>query len=201
MKQNPDDIDLGPALLERWQQHGDVEALDELLRLEVAELKVRIRDRGRGILRSNSVSDVVHEAVVRVLKTSKRPRFENPRVFRAYLWRAAERLLLDRLRRRKVRGREIDVTASRAIEREFGVSGGQSAVERRDLIRQLRIALSLIEPGARHLLEETYFAHRSLDDIAGELGITRDAAKMRIVRAKRLLKKKLDQWHAFIDGS
>ncbi len=187
-------------LLERWQEHGDIEALDELLRLEIAALKQRVKDHGRGILRTASVSDVVNEAVVRVLNASKRPRFDDTRVFSSYLWRAAERLLLDRLRRRRVRGRDHHLDASRAIEQELGVSGGQSAVERRDQLRQVGVALSLIEPGARRLLEETYYAQRSVTDIADELGISRDAAKMRIVRAKRMLKKKLDQWHALIGG-
>ena len=67
----------------------------------IAALKARVRARGRGALRSSgSASDVVNEAVLKVLKAAGRPRFDDPAGLRAYLWRAAERLLIDRMRRR-----------------------------------------------------------------------------------------------------
>ena len=68
--------DPSQRLLERWQQGGDVDALDELLRNEVQALAVRLRSRGRGMLRpSTSASDLAQEAVLRMLNLEHAPEF------------------------------------------------------------------------------------------------------------------------------
>jgi DNA-directed RNA polymerase specialized sigma24 family protein len=94
--------DSGPdpaaALLRRWQESHDADALDRLLRLEVAELATRLRRRGGDLLRpSQSASDLAQEAVLRLLQTESTPVFDDPRQLRAYLWKSAWRLLLNRL--------------------------------------------------------------------------------------------------------
>ena len=66
--------DRSMQLLKRWQEEGDVDALDELLRIEVQEIAARLRNRARGMLRpSTSASDLAQEAVFRMLRLEETP--------------------------------------------------------------------------------------------------------------------------------
>ena len=88
--------------LRRWQDSGDPDALDELLRTEVKILAAALRRRGRDALRpSASASDLAQEAIYRMLRLEDPPRFEHPKELRAYLWNAAWHLLVNRMRSRK----------------------------------------------------------------------------------------------------
>lgn len=96
----PDPREPSADLLRRWQEHEDRAALDELLRIEIGILKARIRRQGAQLVEpAASASDVAQEAVLRVLELETPPHFETPQALRAYLWTAAWRLLLARLRR------------------------------------------------------------------------------------------------------
>ncbi len=189
--------DRGAEFLARWQQDGDVEALDQLLRLEIGALRARVRSKGRRMaLSPGSSSDVVNEAVLRVLKAEALPRFENMRVFSAYLWRAAYRLLLDRLRHR--RPDLLADQSSRVMEAALATSGGLSAVDRSDEREQVALAMSLMPAELRAALDMKYTRHLDTAAIAAELGITEDAARMRLVRAKKKLTEKLKGWRDLI---
>jgi hypothetical protein len=84
----PEDARLA-ALLARWQQQHDVDALDELLRSEVEDLARRLRARAGGALSaSTSASDLVQEAVLRCLRLETPPHFDDVRGLRGYLWTA-----------------------------------------------------------------------------------------------------------------
>ena len=87
-------------LLQEWQEGGNLDARDKLLQVEIRVLKQRILARGKGIIGSPaSASDVVNDAVVRILNAKQLPKFKDRRVFSAYLWTCAWRLLLMRLRK------------------------------------------------------------------------------------------------------
>ncbi|MEY4775037.1 MAG: hypothetical protein RIT40_2072, partial [Planctomycetota bacterium] len=82
------DMELDPEraaqLLQRWQDHNDIEALDELLRVEVAVIAARLRAKGRNMLRpSVSASDLAQEAVFRLLRLEDAPEFNEPGQLRA----------------------------------------------------------------------------------------------------------------------
>lgn len=183
------------ARLARWRADGDRQALDELLREEVEVLKQRLRGRGAGHGGGASASDVAQEAVLRVLALEAPPRFEHAGQLRAYLWRAAWNLLVDRLREeRRPVALEVESEASSGAARELATTGGLGNVERQDGSLAIRLAVNLLEEDERSVLELVYFGDRDLAGAARELGISAGAANMRLVRARRNLALMLKDW-------
>jgi RNA polymerase sigma-70 factor (ECF subfamily) len=187
--------DARTLLLQRWQQEGDVDALDELLRSEVSALAARLRNRGRGLLSpSVSASDLAQEAVFRMLRLEEAPEFKDERELRAYLWTAAWRLLINRGR---TRGRSA-VPLSQAQSGDMGLAltggGGTSEAERADQNAALNVVMSLLRDEDREVLELVYFQHLELEQAAQRLGIQRAAAEMRLSRARRRLAEKMVGW-------
>jgi len=187
-------------LFQRWQQSGDVEALDELLRIEVQALAARLRHRGRGMLRpSTSASDLAQEAVLRMLHLEDAPEFAGPRELRAYLWTAAWRLLLNRGR---ARGHSV-VPLSRAPSADAGLvlegGGGVSEAERAEQHLALNVVMNLLRDEDRDVLERVYFQHLDIERIAKELGVQRAAVEMRLTRARRRLAEKMVGWSDIIE--
>jgi RNA polymerase sigma-70 factor (ECF subfamily) len=186
------------SLLERWQHDGDVDALDELLRAEIAALAARLRSRGRGMLRpSVSASDLAQEAVLRMLRLEEAPSFDDPGALRAYLWTAAWRLLLNR---RQARGHSA-LSISRADSADMGlVAHGQTAeVERDEQNAALNVVMNLLRDEDREVLELVYFQHLEIAEVARRLGIQRAAADMRLTRARRRLAEKMVGWSAVVE--
>lgn len=198
----PDDssgVDPIPALLRRWQEQGDRHALDELLRLEVAVLKDRLRGKP-GVQSPVSASDIAQETVVRFLEVARAPRFDDPRQLRAYLWTAAWRLLAQRLQGPERRALRIDEMESWNLERGLSTSGGFAALEARERSLALDLALNLLRSSEREVLRLVYLERLGIEGAAEKLGIGRDAAKMRLVRARRELARKLCRWEELIES-
>lgn len=192
--ETPDDSGTGPQQwLERWQQQGDADALDALLRIEVETLARRLRARARGMLGASvSASDLAQEAALRMLRLEEPPEFASERELRAYLWKAAWHLLVNRLELR--RGRTLEGDASRVIDVELQTSGGLSSVERGDQAIALGVVLNLLKPEDREVLEAVYFRHEPIEDLARRLGVARGAVDMRLSRARQRLAEKMLSW-------
>jgi len=182
-------------LLRHWQEAGDRAALEELLWIEIGVLKGRLRRQGsRAVDRSVSVSDVAQEVVLRALEVEPAPHFDNPFALRGYLWTAARRLLAEHLRRGKAPTLPLDISHTGSLDQALQCTGGLQGVEARDHADALSVALQLLEPEDRQLLELHYF--RSLDAaaIAAELGVSADVARTRVARARTSLARKLVKW-------
>jgi RNA polymerase sigma factor (sigma-70 family) len=192
--------DRAAHLLRRWQEQGDTEALDELLHLEVAVLKSRLRGRGVAPGPPVSASDIAQEAVARFLDVDSAPRFDHPRALRAYLWTAAWRLLARRLQSPERRALRIDEMESWDLERGLSTSGGFAALDARERSLALDLALNLLKPAEREVLRLAYLDRLGIEGAAERLGIGRDAAKMRLVRARRELARKLCRWEEAIES-
>ncbi len=187
--------DPASTLLVRWQESGDVDALDELLRIQVQELSARLRARGRGMLTpSKSASDLAQEAVFRMLRLEEAPEFTDARQMRAYLWTAAWRLLISHGRSRG----HSAVPLSQAQSADMGLvlqgGGGISEAERADQSAALNVVMNLLRAGDREVLELVYFQHMDIDQVTERLGIGRAAAEMRLSRARRRLAEKMVSW-------
>src|SRR6187431_1959585 len=157
-------MDSAAELLERWQRDGDREALDSLLRVEVLTLKERLRARGRSMLgTSASASDVAQEAVLRLLSLEDAPQFDDPRAFRGYLWTAAWRLLLQRIRKPNLPVFQLDTTGSQGanafVARMTTASGGG----RQDGVAAVGLALNLMTDDEREVLKLVYFDDLKLE--------------------------------------
>jgi RNA polymerase sigma factor (sigma-70 family) len=188
------DRDPATDLLERWQRDGDREALDSLLRVEVLALKEQLRSRGRTMLgTSASASDVAQEAVLRLLSLESPPRFDDPKSFRGYLWTAAWRLLLQRIRKPERQVFRVDTTGSN-VANAFVAEVTTGAGEREESAAALGLALNLMSDDEREVLKLVYFDDLKLDGAAAQLGLSKEAVNMRLVRARRKLAKKLAEW-------
>ncbi len=187
--------DRSATLLERWQTTGDTDALDDLLRIELGVLRSRLRRKAKGLLRpSMSATDVAQEAVVRMLRVRDKPHFDDSRELRAYLWKAAWRLLRHRLRKRRHALVRLDQDTSSTLRSSLQATTGPESAERRERSVALNLTLNLLRPHEREVLDLVYFQEQGIDGAAKRLGITSDAAKMRLVRARRKLATKLRHW-------
>jgi RNA polymerase sigma factor (sigma-70 family) len=189
------------VLLRAWQETGDVEALDRLLREEVETLKRRMRSRiGQDLAGSAGISDLAQEAVLNLLRVGSPPAFDNPRAFRAYLFKAAWRLLTARLGSRARRPVRSLPTGSALQNDVAAASAGTTPLEARERDHSVEVALNLLPEEDRDLLFLVYFEDREISVAAQQLGLTRDAANMRLVRARRRLAEKLKGWRELIDS-
>jgi RNA polymerase sigma factor (sigma-70 family) len=201
MPGDPKTSDPALALLRRWQEQGDRDALDELLRLEVATLADRLRRRGDPLLgASTSASDLAQEAVARMLARATPPKFEEPAQLRAYLWTAAWRLLLNRVQgaSRRVTRLSSHGSESQSLADVMATSDGLAGVLKKEQSVAVDVALELLAPDDAKILELVYFEGLPIADVAEQLGIARGAADMRLTRARRKLATKLVEWNDVI---
>jgi RNA polymerase sigma-70 factor, ECF subfamily len=189
---------LSAELLRRWQDEGDVGALDEILRIEVGILKGLILARGRDlVVGSAGASDIAQEAVLRLLQLEKAPRFSDPDELQRYLWVTAWRLMLQRVRgpyRRKTR---LDLTASSQLPPELVAQPGSDA-EKDETVAALDLAMNLLPEGDREMLHRVYFVGEKIAQVARGLGMSESAVKMRLLRARRTLAERLAAWRKVI---
>ena len=170
--------------------------------MEIGILKSRLRSKGLRIAGRDtvSVSDIAQEAVVRFLEVDTTPHFDTPRRLRAYLWTAAWRLLMQRMQKPERRAMRVDEMESWNLERGLSTSGGLGAIDEKERSVALDLALNLLQPPEREILRLVYLEHLGIEGAAEKLGIARDAAKMRLVRARRALAKKLCRWEETIEA-
>ena len=193
------DAERSAELLRRWQGDGDRDALDQLLRIEVALLREQIRRKGANLLSpSVSSSDVAQEAVLNFYKVRDAPTFEEPAALRAYLWRSALRLLARHAESAGRRDVELDAARSQAFATALATTGGFSAIDRSERDCALALALGLLEQSDREILECVYSRALTVEAAARELSITNEAAKKRVARARRRLAAKLGDWSELI---
>jgi len=183
------------ALLARWQDEQDPDALDELLRGEVEALARRLRARAGGAFSgSTSASDLAQEAVLRWLRLEEPPRFDDPRGLRAYLWSAAWRLLVNRVQRPDRAVVRLSGEASRSLSGVFAATGGLGALAADDQRTALEVVVNLLRPEDRECLGLVYFQGLSIEAAAARLGVSRGAFDMRLMRARQRLAARLVDW-------
>jgi len=201
MSGEPKTSDPALALLRRWQEQHDRDALDELLRLEVTTLAERLRRRGDPLLSASaSASDLAQEAVVRMLARTTPPKFEEPAQLRAYLWTAAWRLLLNRVQgaARRMTRLSSSGSQSQSLADALSTSSGLAGVLKKEQSLAVDVALELLPPDDAQILELVYFEGLPIAEAAERLGIQRSAADMRLTRARRKLATKLVEWNDVI---
>lgn len=161
---------------------------DSLLHSELARLRAHLeREHGDAAGGSASMGDVAQEAAARVLERRDELEFETKHAFRAYLWRIAKRILVDRWRKRarKESVGELDSLASQLpAGPPISIPDGKTE----DLLRALQ-ALSFQD---RRVLELAYLHDATVGEIATELGLSVSAVKMRLSRAREKLRARLE---------
>jgi RNA polymerase sigma factor (sigma-70 family) len=185
--------------LRRWQERGDLEALDQLLRLEVSILKQMIRSRKPGaVAGSVATSDIAQEAVLRLLKVQSSPTFDNPRALRGYLWKSAWHLLVQRFEKKKTVPLDLESDDLPGLERLVASSEGLRGLDRSERSAAIGLAMNLLAHEDRELIRLVYFAQQDIETAGRALGLTRGAANSRLVRARRELARALASWSDLI---
>lgn len=190
----PEDARLA-ALLARWQESHDLDALDELLRAEVEALARRLRSRTAGAASASmSASDLAQEAVLRWLRLAEPPRFDDVGALRGYLWTVAWRLLVNRAQRP---GRDV-VRLSRdeslTLSSVLAVSGGLGRLAADEQRTALEVVVNLLRPEDRECLGLVYFQGLEIEEAARRAGVSRGAFDMRLMRARQRLAERLVDW-------
>jgi RNA polymerase sigma factor (sigma-70 family) len=196
MAQPPDP---SAELLRRWQDEEDPEALNSLLQTEVRILKHMIRGRmAVRLTESVSTSDIAQEAVMGLLKTRKPPRFAEPKALRGYLWRSAWHLLVNRFARKSGGPSRLDLDALPGFEKFLQQAPSLQSIDREERRMAIDLSMNLLSKDDRELIRLVYFEEKDVATAAAAIGVSRDVANTRLVRARRLLATRLSEWGEII---
>jgi DNA-directed RNA polymerase specialized sigma24 family protein len=199
MALSPGEPDPSAEPLRRWQEQGDLDALNELLRTEIHVLKHMIRGRRFApIAGSAGTSDIAQEAVLRMLKAKTAPSFDDPRALRAYLWRSAWHLLVTRYETRRDRPLEVDLVADSGLDRFLAAAPAFDDLDRAERGAAIGFAMNLLSREDREMIRRVYYDGEDIATAGAAVGLPRAVANTRIVRARRLLASRLSEWSDLI---
>jgi RNA polymerase sigma factor (sigma-70 family) len=190
-------MDPGADLLRRWREDEDPDALDKLLRIEVGVLKHVLRGRGAAS-GPTTASDIAQEAVAGLLGARRPPSFDDPRALRAYLWRSAWRLLCRRYEKASRRPPRVDLEVAEGASRFVSTVGGLDGLDAEERATAVAFAMRLLGGVDRDLVRKVYFEGADIAAAGAAVGLSREAANSRLVRARRLLAERLGDWAEFI---
>jgi RNA polymerase sigma-70 factor (ECF subfamily) len=189
------------ALASLYSRHRD-----RLRRMVEFRLDARLRGRV-------SPSDVLQEAYIDALK--RLPHYQADPDVPFYVWLRTVTIqrLIDVHRQHLVAGirdasREVAPGRTEAVEAssekmaEFigDLTSPSQAVQRVEIITQVRAALDRLDPIDREVLALRHFEELSNREVAALLGIQVAAASKRYVRAIERLREVLEQWPGFEEG-
>ncbi|WP_417450645.1 RNA polymerase sigma factor [Kordiimonas sp.] len=167
----------------------DIKALfqnhnDELVRYLTSRLKSH-----------EEAVEVAQEAYVRLLRLDDSSTIG---FLRAFLFRTAGNIAIDRVRRRGLAQAYLDeATPEQQVNEMFGFTPERSLAAKQSLERVLDCIGSL-PPKCRHAFIEYKFKHRSYDDIAEDMGLTSSMVRKYVLRAlvhcSEKLSDELDTW-------
>lgn len=191
--------DPSAQLLRRWQDDGDADALNELLKIEMGVLKHMIHGRAASAFAgSASTSDIAQEAVMGLLKTKSTPSFSDPKALRGYLWRSAWHLLVKRYEKKQRGPLRVELEDSPGFDRFLRHAPGLQTIDREERAMAIGVAMNLLSHEDRELIRQVYFEEKDIATAAATIGSSRAAGAMRLVRARRLLAARLAEWADFI---
>ncbi|MEM7307873.1 MAG: sigma-70 family RNA polymerase sigma factor [Planctomycetota bacterium] len=185
-RKNPD----RKALLQRWVEQGDSDALGTLVHLDLGEIKRLFRRQtSPWRRRSAATTDWLNEAVLRVLQMEQPPNIHHPRVFQSYMAAAARNLCNSYHERAHRTPISIDsVPADLLDEARCGTGLDAGSVAAADAVRA---ALLLLCKEDRKLIIEHFWERRSNKVVALEQGVSRKTIANRLNRAMRRLQREL----------
>jgi RNA polymerase sigma-70 factor, ECF subfamily len=178
------------GLLRRWHT-GDAAALHDLLLRNLPAIRERLDRRMGRLLRAKlDADDLLQDVCVRIL--SDGPRFEvaDAEHFRMLMARIVENEMRDAhrgftaLRRAAARERELPPTTILAMRAVRAASSTPSRfADRAEREEWVRLALGVVDEETRRLVVLHQWEKKSFVEMAADLGIAEDAARMRYNRA------------------
>lgn len=187
-------------LLRRWND-GDEEALAILLERSLPWLRFHVSRRMGGKLRRLAdTQDYVHDVAIEALRLGPKFQVADEASFRALLARIVENTLLDRLRwqgaqKRDLR-REERLASNSVVDLDPALRSPtrpSEAAQRGEARAWLALALELLDPDDRRVLQMRAIQELPFHEIAERLDIKTSAVQMRFVRALPKLRRKLEE--------
>lgn len=162
---------------------GDEEARSELLEQATRLVYGRVLQQMKGLSAAEDVAQDVLLEAIRAL-----PRLRRPEAFLPWLRRITDNALADHWRARG-RGRSED---SGALEQAPAPGDTPDrALERVEDRERVRAALAVLRPKSRLAIELFYFHELTSREVAYFLGVSDDAARASLVRARRELRREV----------
>lgn len=179
---------------------GDPSALQELVQEHLPWIEARVRHRLTPVARRfGDTQDFVQEALLDVLRDGPRFVVDSPAGFRALLVRIVENTLVDRIR--YLQRDQRDYRRARALPNDSVLMLDAPArvtteppthADRNERQAWLRLAVELLEPADREVIQLRDYDGCSFPDCAQRLGTTEEAARKRYLRALPRLADKLE---------
>lgn len=162
-----------------FQNHND-----ELVRYLTSRLKSH-----------DEAVEVAQEAYVRLLRLDDKSTIG---FLRAFLFRTATNIAIDRVRRRGLAQAYVDEAGpAQQVNEMFGFTPERSLAAKQSLEKVLD-CVGALPPKCRHAFIEYKFKHRSYDAIAEEMGLTSSMVRKYVLRAlvhcSDKLSGELDAW-------
>jgi RNA polymerase sigma-70 factor (ECF subfamily) len=186
------------TLVERART-GDREALEALVVAHLPALRAFVRvQAGRGLRELESCSDLVQSACREALQDLSGFEYRDEAAFRCWLYRAAERKVLDRARfhgraRRDVRREQAPIAGNSGLLDCYATfcTPSQEAIAREEEAR-IELAMDELPPSYREVLRLRHVVGLSNKELAQELGHSPEYARMLLARARHKLTLLLD---------
>jgi RNA polymerase sigma-70 factor, ECF subfamily len=162
---------------------------DERARTELVGRAVRLV-YGRAYRRLNGkavAEDVAQEALLKALEAL--PQLRNPDAYLPWLARITDNVLADHWKSR--RDEEAAEEAVGQVVAQKVDASADRALERREDQERIRAALETLRPMNRLAIELFYFQELSSREVAYFLGVSDEAARIRLTRARRELKRSI----------
>ncbi len=187
-------------VLLRRSHAGDRAALDALLAANLDWVCKRVHDRLGPLLRAKGdTQDYVQDVVLDVLRSGPRFVTADQAGFRALLCRIVENVLSDRWHglhaQRRAVSREQPLPSDTVLALDAPSAGGtrpSEAAARAEQAEWIHLALELLPAADRQILWLREWSGRTFPEIAAQLGIAEDAARMRFQRAVPRLAEQLE---------
>lgn len=185
-------------LLQQWNG-GDEGALGELVERDLPWIRKRVHDRlGEKLRERAETVDFVQDALVEVMRYGPRFELSDRQHFRNLLAKIVENVLRDKAkwwgaqRRAICRERPIPGNVTITLDPAAPTEQRPSMVaSRNEKEAMLRLALELLDPEDREVLVLRQWRDKSFAEIAEELGLREDTARMRFTRALPRLAEKV----------
>ena len=159
--------------------------LDGLVRGNAGWLRGWFRGRVRD---PELVDDLCQETFLRALRGFSRLR--DPSRFSSWLYRTAENLLRDHFRRKTRRGDKVVFTDQ--LETEDGKPTPDAALSRKEDVEELLSRIDALPELYREPLLLRHAQDLSYTEISSVLGVSENSVRVRIFRARQMLRAKSD---------
>ncbi|MEE2887268.1 MAG: sigma-70 family RNA polymerase sigma factor [Planctomycetota bacterium] len=190
-------------LLLRWHS-GDRSAIDQLIARDLPWIQQQVRKRlGPALRMRGDTEDYMQDAMIEALKYCPRFVSRSQSRFRNIMARIIENVLRDKNRwhqaRRRAMSKERRIPSDSVLDLDppnESVTRPSEGAQQNERELWVRLALEFLRPDDRKVILMRQWESKSFAEIAEELGITAETARMRFHRSLPRLGRKIMELRA-----